>query len=165
MVRPLAFAYPDERDYDNELNTYMIGDSLLVAAYADTMAVPRGDWYEWRTGKKVTGPVRVPCPPAEDRGGALYVKSGAVIPMWPLRQHLDKGWNDVVEIHVWDEKDGTFELYEDDGDTIAYRNGAFTVTPVAYTGGKLVVGTRRGSFEGMPSENRKFELVRHGNAK
>ena len=162
MVRPLAFVFPDERAYDNETGTYMVGDSLLVSAFADSVAIPPGDWYEWRTGEKVTGPKRLGIVRAKDWGGALYVKAGAVIPMWPLKQHIDRGWNDEVEFHVWPGADGRFELYEDDGDTIAYRKGEFTRTPVIWHDGKLEIGSRCGAFPGMPDEKgRRFTVVKH----
>lgn len=161
LMRPLAFEYPDVRDYDDERGTYMIGDSLLVSAYSETVVIPEGDWYEWHTGRKETGPKRIPLTTTKTWGGALYIKAGSVIPMWPLKQHIDRGWNDVVEFHVWPGAEGSFELYEDDGDTIGYRNGEYTITPVAIRGGKLEVGKRRGSFKGMPREDRVFQLVSH----
>ena len=162
MMRPLAFVYPDERVYDDEFGTYMVGDSLLVSSFVDCAVIPPGDWYEWRTGEKVTGPTRLRIARTKDWGGALYVKAGAVIPMWPLKQHIDRGWNEEVEFHVWPGADGRFELYEDDGDTIAYRKGAFTHTPVTWRGGKLEIGARRGAFPGMPDEKaRRFTVVRH----
>ena len=161
LMRPLAFAYPGEKDYADERGTYMIGDSLLVAAYSDTVAVPPGDWYEWRTGRKVTGPKRIPCERTDAWGGALYVKAGAIIPMWPLKQHLERGWNDTVEVHTWPGADGSFELYEDDGDTLGYRKGECTFTPLAVRNGELSVGPRRGAFKGMPPEARTFTLVKH----
>jgi len=162
MVRPLAFVYPEVRDYDDERGTYMIGDSLLVAAFSDTVAIPSGDWYEWHSRRKVTGPTRIPCERTSTWGGALYVRAGSVIPMWPLKQHLEHGWNDEVEFHVWPGAEGSFELYEDDGDTIAYRQGEYSVTPVKFRNGKLEVGKRRGSFKGMPSADRNFRIVQHG---
>jgi len=162
MVRPLAFAYPDERAYDNEIGTYMIGDSLLVSAYSDFVTIPGGDWYEWRTGEKVSGPVILRVERTRDWGGALYVKAGAIVTMWPLKQHIDRGWNDKVELHVWPGADGEYELYEDDGDTIAYRNGAFSCTPVKWKAGVVTVGSRRGSFAGMPPEDKKrFAVIMH----
>lgn len=162
IMRPLAFVYPDERAYDDEFGTYMLGDSLLVSSFVDYVQVPKGDWYEWRTGEKVTGPVRLKINRTREWGGALYVKAGAIIPMWPLKQHIDKGWNDVVEVHVWPGPGGRYELYEDDGDTLAYREGASTVTPLVWRGGVLKVGDRRGAFPGMPRDrDRSFAVIEH----
>lgn len=160
IMRPLAFVYPDDPEYANEVGTYMLGDSLLVASFSDVVKIPAGTWYEWRTGEKVTGPATLPVKVTAKWGGALYVKAGSIIPMWPKKMHLDRGWNDVIELHVWPGADGTAELYEDDGDTLAYRTGASSVTPLAYENGKLIVGERRGKFDGMPA-TRRMRAVWH----
>ena len=94
-----------------------------------------------------------------DWGGALYVKAGAIIPMWPLRQHLDKGWNETVELHVWPGPDAAFTLYEDDGVSLKYRDGECALTEIACKDGKVEIGERRGSFSGMP-EKQAFTIVR-----
>ena len=161
IMRPLAFVYPEERAYDDEFGTYMVGDALLVSSFVDAVTIPRGDWYEWRTGERVTGPAKLGIARTKEWGGGLYVKAGAVIPMWPLKQHIDRGWNDVVEVHVWPGADGRCELYEDDGDSLEYRTGAYTLTPLVWKGGEFTVGERRGSFHGMLSTNRQFKVVRH----
>ena len=161
IVRPLAFAYPNERAYDNETGSYLVGDSLLVSSYSDVAVIPPGVWYEWHEGRKVVGPAKVPVKRTSTWGGALYVKAGGIIPMWPLKPHIDRGWNEDVEVHVWPGGDGVFELYEDDGDTLGYRSGEYSLTALTFTGGKLSVGLRRGSFKGMPENNDRFREVRH----
>ncbi len=159
IARPLSLVYPETADYDDCTDTYMLGDSLLVGVFGDGVTIPPGDWYEWRSGEKVTGPCRLPTKPTADWGGALYVKAGAVIPMWPLRQHLDKGWNETVEIHVWPGADGAFTLYEDDGVSLKYREGEYALTEITHKDGEVVIGARRGSYDGMP-EKVAFSIVR-----
>lgn len=158
VMRTLALEYPEAHPaYDACLTTWKFGDSLLVSAFADETPVPAGDWYDWRTGEKVTGPAKVAVPVTPDWGGALYVKAGAIVPMWPVKQHVDKGWNEQVEFHVWPQADGTAELYEDDGVTLGYRDGRGAVTPLAVRTEKgflfdtttLEIGPRTGSFEGQ----------------
>ena len=160
IMRPLAFAYPEVAEYANEVGTYMLGDSLLVSCFSDNVKIPAGTWYEWRSGKAVVGPATLPVKKTKEWGGALYVKAGAVVPMWPLKQHIDKGWNNVVELHVWPGESGSAELYEDDGETVASRTGASASTPLTLAGGRLVVGARKGSFAGMPN-SRQMRAVWH----
>ena len=150
IMRPLIFAYPDRREYANEVGTYLLGDNLLVSAFTAEMKIPEGTWYEWHTGAAVTGPKALPVRKTPEWGGALYVKAGAIIPMWPKLHHLDRGWNGKVELHVWPGADGAAELYEDDGDSLAYRTGASAVTPLSLKNGTLTIGARKGSFKGMP---------------
>lgn len=160
IMRPLAFAYPDVEEYADEVGTYMLGDFLLVSCFSDNVKIPAGTWYEWRTGARVEGPATLPVEATREWGGALYVKAGSIVPMWPLKQHIDRGWNDVVELHAWPGADGAAELYEDDGDTVAYRTGAFASTRLELRGDRLVVGPRSGNFGGMP-KTRRMRAVWH----
>ena len=158
MMRPLAFVHPDREDYADVVTTYYLGDDLVVTAFADEEIVPPGEWYDFFDGVKVVGPARRKVVPSLRRGGGLLVRAGAVVPMWPLKQHLDRGWNETVELHVWP-GDGETTLYEDDGDSLAYRDGAYALTKIVNRGGKLEIGQRQGSFAGMPAAQPKFVVV------
>ena len=160
-MRPLALVYPERQEYRQVITTYMLGDALLVSAFADETVIPPGVWYDWWTGEKVVGPSVRRESVTETRGGGLYVKAGGVVPMWPLKSHIARGWNDTVEVHCWRGADGAGELYEDDGVTLAYRDGRFALTPLAFTGGELRVGVRTGSFDGLPAD-RTITSVIHG---
>ena len=158
LARPLAFVWPDRAEYANECGTYMFGNDLLVSAFTDETVIPPGTWYEWRTGEKVVGPCRRPAKVGDGWGGGLYVRAGAIIPMAPKGTlHIDKGWNEAVEFHVWPGESGRTELYEDDGDSLAYRRGTGATTVVALKTEKgwfsdtrtLTVEPRQGVFEGM----------------
>ena len=83
VMRALALAYPDEPKYDAVKTTYMLGDNLLVSAFAPTVSVPPGVWHDWRTGQTVTGPAELPVKKTADWGGARYARGGAIIPTWP----------------------------------------------------------------------------------
>ena len=162
IARPLSLVYPETADYDDCTDTYMLGDNLLVGVFGDGVTIPPGDWYEWRSGEKVTGPCRLPMQTTADWDGALYVKAGAIIPMWPLRQHLDKGWNETVELHVWPGADGEFTLYEDDGLSLKYREGEYALTKITCKDGNVEIGERVGTYDGMP-EKVAFSIVREAN--
>ncbi len=160
VMRALPFVYPDVPAYDKCVTTYMFGPDLLVSAFTKEISIPAGVWYDWRTGEKVTGPCTRPVKVQPDWGGSLYVRAGAVIPMWPKKAHVDKGWNEEVELHVWPGADGTSWLYEDDGNSLAYRTGKGARTPLILKDGKLTVGKRTGAYSGMPA-TRKMKAVFH----
>ncbi len=168
VMRALAIAYPDEPKYDKVMTTYMLGDNLLVSAFAKTVMVPPGVWHDWRTGAKVTGPVELPVEKTPEWGGALYVKSGAIIPTWPVKQHVENGFNDEVTFEVWPSAPGKAELYEDDGISLGYRSGKFATTALSVEekNGAIVfkVSPRKGSFSGMPA-SRRFSAAFHLDAK
>ncbi len=161
MMHPLCFVHPERDEYANLSSTYYLGDSLVVACYTDTAHLPPGVWYDWWTCARVTGPVKVPLNLSNCIGGGLFVKAGAIIPMLPKGvQHIERGWHDTVELHVWAGADGEAEWYEDDGDSLAYRNGAYAITPLSFKGGVLTIGARQGSFAGMPT-SRFVRVIRH----
>jgi alpha-D-xyloside xylohydrolase len=55
---------------------------------------------------------------------------------------------------------GSFELYEDDGATYAYENGAFSRIPLRWDDAArtLTLGEREGTFPGMLAQ-RTFQVV------
>ena len=62
-------------------------------------------------------------------------------------------------MHVYTGADGSFSLYEDDGTSRQYLNGAFARIPIRYDerSGTLTIGAREGSFAGMV-QNRTFNI-------
>ena len=160
VMRALPFVYPDVPEYDTCVTTYMFGPDLLVSAFTKEISIPEGTWYDWRTGEEVKGPCKRAVKVSPDWGGALYVRAGAVIPMWPKRPYADKGWNEEVELHVWPGPDGTSWLYEDDGTSLDYRAGKGARTSLVLKGNELTVGRREGAFKGMPA-TRRMKIVTH----
>jgi alpha-D-xyloside xylohydrolase len=55
---------------------------------------------------------------------------------------------------------GTFDLYEDEGDTYDYEKGVYAVIPIRWNEATrtLTIGGRKGSFPGMLKE-RTFDVV------
>jgi alpha-glucosidase (family GH31 glycosyl hydrolase) len=164
-MRSLPFVYPDRREYDAATGTYMFGDMMLVSAFVGEIDIPEGTWHDWRTGETVQGPCRRKVAIDKNWGGALYVKAGAIVPTWPQKQHLDKGWNEKVVVKVWPTADGEFTLHEDDGISLDYRTPGKTAKTklslkIDGAGTAFTVGGRKGSFKGMPA-TRTFEIEFH----
>ena len=157
-MRMLPFAYPENPAYDKVPNTYMLGDSLLVSVFTNRTEIPPGTWYDWRTDKPVTGPCTRTEELTDSWGGGLYVKAGGIVPTWPKKSHIEKGWNEEVIVEAWPGADGAAELYEDDGDSLDYRKGGYALTPLKLTAEgsavRFTVGRRTGSFAGMPATRR-----------
>ena len=139
----------------------------VVEVFGDSVTIPPGVWFEWRTGERVVGPCRLPVKPSVEWGGALYVKGGSIVPTWPVKQYLEKGWNEEVVFDVWPSSDGATELYEDDGISLGYKGGEYAVTPLSLKrtadGFEFAVGERTGSFKGMP-DKRSMKLRIHDGA-
>lgn len=160
VMRALPFVYPDDPAYDACVTTYLLGPDLLVSAFTPKISIPPGTWYDWQTGEPVTGPTVRDVKVTPSWGGSLYVRAGAIVPMWPQKFHVEKGWNETVELHVWLGADGAGELYEDDGISLDYRAGKGARTALTLKDGFLTVGARVGSFAGMPA-TRQMKAVFH----
>ena len=155
VMRAMPMVYADDPAWDNCMGQYMLGDFLLVSAYTREVRLPAGTWTDFWTGETVAGPAILPVRVTPERGGALLVKAGAIIPTWPPKSHVDKGWNEEVGLLVYPGAPGAFTLYEDDGVSLGYRTGKSARTRLTCeTRGKavtLTVGGREGRYDGMPA--------------
>ncbi len=155
VMRAMPLVYADDPAWDGCLGQYMLGDFLLVSAYTKELRLPAGRWTDFWTGEKVEGPAALPVKVTEKRGGALLVKAGAIIPTWPPKSHVTKGWNEEVGLLVYPDVSSAFTLYEDDGLSLGYRSGKSARTRLTCeTKGKsvtLTVGGREGRYDGMPA--------------
>lgn len=158
VARPLCLAFPENPDYDHALNAYMLGDSLLVGAFDMRIPLPRGRWTDFWTGGVVDGGRTIEYAPPQGRGGALYVKEGAVIVRQPWMPFLGHHAPETLEIHVYPGADGAFTLCEDDYETYRYMQGEVARTEIEMrntqcsSGGlrfSLAIGERKGQYGGM----------------
>lgn len=155
VMRAMPLAYPEDPTWDSCLGQYLLGDFLLVTAYTPQLRLPAGSWTDFWTGERSDGPVVRPVKPTAGHGGALMVKSGAIIPTWPPLDHVAKGWSPEVGLLVYPAASSSFTLYEDDGTSLGYRTGECARTRLSCeTLGKrvrLTVGARQGRYAGMPA--------------
>ncbi len=158
VMRAMALAYPDDPAWDTRLRQYMLGDFLLVSAFSREVRLPPGDWIDFWSGRQVTGPATLPVRITPEHGGALLVARGAIIPTWPPCDHLERGWSPEVGLLVYPAAHSTFTLYEDDGQSLGYRQGQFARTRLECEAAgktvKLTIGARQGRFAGMPDSLR-----------
>ncbi|MGG1514502.1 TIM-barrel domain-containing protein [Paenibacillus oryzisoli] len=121
-----AYGKKTIREWDDQ---YMMGESLLIAPFVAgeterDVLLPSGVWYGLETGERYEGGqiVRIP---AELEIIPIFVRSGAVIPMMPSLLHVPEPGSSVPLTFVhFGEVSGEGHLYDDDGETFAYENGA-----------------------------------------
>ena len=65
----------------------------------------------------------------------LFVRAGSIVPMAPDMDYSDQRPVDPLIVDVYAGKPASFRLYEDDGTSLDYRNGAYAWTPIAFTAG------------------------------
>jgi len=154
VMRAMPLVYADDPTWDSCMGQYMLGDFLLVSAYSKTVRLPAGLWIDYWSGETFEGPAVLPVKVTNEHGGALLVKSGAIIPTWPAKPFVTKGWNEKVGLMVYPASTSRFTLYEDDGTGLGYRSGQFARTQLTCETreGKttLTVGGREGRYDGMP---------------
>lgn len=125
--RALVMDYPDDAGcYDIE-DEYMVGDALLVAPLVAgesgrSVYLPRGEWCDFRTGRRYAGGRSHTVLPALDEI-PVFVKYGSVIP-WakPMPYVAD---DTVFDVKLRSYGAGSCTLYEDDGVSFAYESGAY----------------------------------------
>ncbi len=139
---------------------YMFGPSLMVNPVTEYRARTRKvylpqayGWYDMRTGDYLAGGTVVEAG-APYEWMPLFVREGSVIPTGPDIQYADEKEADPLTLWVYTGADGTFTLYEDEGDNYNYESGSYTLIPFKWSDADrtLTIGARTGEYQGMLRE-------------
>jgi alpha-D-xyloside xylohydrolase len=180
MMRALPFDFRSDPATYEISDQFMFGPALLVNPITWPMLYEAGskplddipltrpvylpagtDWYDVWTGQKYTGGQTIQADAPLDRL-PLFVRAGSILPMGPVRQHVNDLPEAPVELHVYSGQDGSFELYEDEWDQYNYENGAFSTIDIHWYNAerRLIIEARKGQYAGMP-EQRTFKIYLH----
>ena len=122
--------------------------------------LPKGcDWYDFWTNKRLKGGQNITLETSLDRV-PMFVRAGSILPLAPEMQYVgEKAW-DNLEIRVYPGADGSFTLYEDEGDNYNYEKGYYATIDFTWNDRNrtLTIGTRQGGYKGMIFD-RKFTIV------
>ncbi|MBR2097051.1 MAG: DUF5110 domain-containing protein [Prevotella sp.] len=125
-----------------------------------TKYLPKGaTWYDFWTGKSYKGGQTVTLDTTLDRV-PMFVRAGSILPLGPEMQYVgEKSW-DNLELRLYPGADGTFTLYEDEGDNYNYEKGYYATITFQWNdkSRQLTIGTRQGGYKGMILD-RKFTIV------
>lgn len=179
-IRPLALEYPDDpvTATDKVKYEFLVGEDFLVApVYADTetrdgIYLPKGTWVDYWSGRTYTGPTTINGYSAPLDKLPLFVRGGAIVPMWPEGtlswQTRDKS---RLAYDVYAQGTSSFELYEDDGVTRQFADGRSArqrVNVVANGAGRgsttVRVGPSIGTYAGKRSDRSYVVSVHVGAA-
>ncbi|MCR5139417.1 MAG: DUF5110 domain-containing protein, partial [Bacteroidaceae bacterium] len=149
----------------NATESSPVGVIDFTATKTATKYLPKGAvWYDFWTGQRYKGGQDVTFETALDRV-PMFVRAGSILPLGPEMQYVgEKPWDDL-EIRVYPGADGSFTLYEDEGDGYDYEKGKYTEIPFTWDdrARRLTIGPRQGSYEGMlPSRQFRIVLVTPG---
>ncbi len=133
---------------------YMAGEYLLVAPMftgqtSRQVILPKGNWYDFYTGAYAGNGEIITVTPGLAKI-PVYVKDGGIIPMMEPRLHAPGADEKVnIEIRHYGEKPGTYQLYDDDGETYNYEKGDYSWREI------VVERDKNGNFKGHISKAEK----------
>jgi alpha-glucosidase len=138
LFRPLLLNYQDDANTYNIDDQFMIGEDLLVAPIVKPdltrrlVYLPAGVWYDYWTNQKHTGGTMINVE-APLETVPLFVRAGAMIPTTVPRNYVGERPGDAVMFNVYPDEKGAASgsLYEDDGNSPAYKRGVFRRTRVS----------------------------------
>ncbi len=165
LLRGLPMDFPDDPAVRDLSDQWLFGPALMPCPVSEYKArsrsvyFPAGGWYDFYSGDYYTGGIRRTVPAPYERM-PLFVRAGSVIPFGPAMEWSDQKPADAIRLFVYAGADADFTLYEDDGLTYAYEQGAFSTIPIHWDDAArtLTIGDRTGAFPGMP-ETRAFHVI------
>ena len=152
LIQPMYYKHPTEGKAYQVKNEYYFGDNLIVYPITQPMHkelrvgkvkawLPQGTWIDVFNGRIYEG----------DRTLTLYrnleqmpvlTKVGSIIPLSDLTEYSNSVANpESMEIQVFAGDNGSFTLYEDDGETMAYEKGDCVTTEMTFNWEKDAVLT------------------------
>jgi len=151
-------AAPDRHPIDTDVQAsgeFLLGRDLLIAPSpfpneSDSYSIefPSADWYNYWTGEKVTSPrpadpgpgpalsassqvqLSIPVKP-EPATLPVFVHAGSILPIAPLVESTNQIPQGPLTLRVYAGDDCSGSIYQDDGRTYAYKNGAYLLMKFA----------------------------------
>ena len=187
IVRGLMWDHPDDPAALLETHKYqfLLGRDLLVAPVYRSQAVsqgwrkgihlPQGRWIDYWDGRQLTAGA-----PGKDIDLQVsldklpvFVRAGAIVPMYPEMLYDGHKPKDRLTLDLYPQGESDYTLYEDDGNTRRYQQGAFSRQKISMreAGGKVEVTIHpvEGAYDGqeakrgyslrMPSRQRPAKVL------
>lgn len=138
IMRPFYYHYPDDEEACDVENAFLIGENLLSAPVTNAgtttadIYVPAGNWFDYWDNSEYPGGTTVTIPTPLNRW-PLLVRGNSILPSGPVLQYANQQTSEPLTFTCYMATDGlaNYTLYEDDGSTQAYRNGAFATTSIS----------------------------------
>lgn len=165
IMRPLVMDFPTDVQARTLTDEFMFGPSLLVAPILQYKQREREvylpgttPWFNLWSGVAAASATVTADAPYD--AIPVFVRAGSILPYGPDQQYIGEKSADTLTLHLYEGADGAFTLYEDQGLTYDYEQGAFTEIPMSWSEAThtLTIGKRKGSFPQMLAK-RRFEIV------
>jgi alpha-glucosidase len=131
ILKPLSFYDQTDSKTLYRDNEFICGDHILTCSINEpdqasvSVYLPQGKWYNYWNHKICVGRNFIHFPLTLDTF-PLFVKEGAIIPLYPVQQYVDEEDFQVITLDVFYKKGTeTSYLYEDSHDGYGYVSGDF----------------------------------------
>jgi alpha-D-xyloside xylohydrolase len=161
LMRPLVFDFAHDAEALRQSTTYMFGKALLVSPVVaqdvtrQSVYLPQtaGGWYDFYTGEHLAGGQYADRKVTLDRIPVM-VRAGSILPLGPAVQSSSDRSGEPVTLQVYPGADGSMTLYDDDGVSNRYEQGAFATLRLSWNDRRrtLTLSDRQGHYDGMPQQ-------------
>ncbi|MDO4461960.1 MAG: glycoside hydrolase family 31 protein [Bacteroidia bacterium] len=156
ILKEDAYSGWDKKNIEQENGKNTIDWTIEKKA---TKYLPKGaSWYDFWSEQRYAGGKEVTIPTRIDHA-AMFVKAGSILPLAPVMQYAEEKKWDNLDIIVYPGANGTFTLYEDEGDNYNYEKGAYATIEMTWNDRTrtITIGEVKGQFPGM-LKRRKFNV-------
>ncbi len=137
-ILPLYYLWPEEPASYLCPQEYLFCRQLLAAPFTQprdphtrlsrqVVWLPEGDWFEYPSGRFYQGGAWYAIYGGLDQI-PVFARGGSIIPLAHKHAQFGTPNPEDLRLMVFASENGSFELYEDDGETQAYKNGEFAIT-------------------------------------
>ncbi len=170
LILPMYYSYPDEENAYQAPNQYTFARQLLVAPVtqpADSSTklarhsvwLPAGQWFDFSTNESHEGGQWLTVH-ADQSQIPVFARAGAIIPMDGEIQGNGVALPSKLHIKFFAGVDGSYQLYEDDGETQSYLHGDFALTNFSQNLDGETLELKKSIVDGKPDSIAGFPKVR-----
>jgi alpha-glucosidase len=175
LCRPLYIDLPANEEAYRHPGQYFFGDAMMAAPVtapcdpatglaAQSIWLPPGRWFDTALGALEQGGRQIERTYLLDEV-PVFVRAGAVVPGQRPTRRSRPGPYPHLTIDAYPGGSGSYDLYEDDGETTAYCDGASVTMPLhhQHQGNRRTVtlGPARGTYRGYRA-TRPVTVTLHG---
>ncbi len=156
--------------FDSGSYAHIYSDILTNEGVSRDVFLPEGEWMDVWTGKTFVGPATITVTHRLETS-PIFIRMGTVLALADNMSNTgEKDWSHLtLDIYPSTSFDSSVEVYEDDTETVAYKDGKYRKTEITMNGSAadntvtLTVNPAQGTFEGSLAFTERSWTVRiHG---
>jgi len=167
IFRPLFFEWPRDDQALDITTQWLLGRDIMAAPVVSeggsrSVYLPAGVFYEFNSTTTKMGPATFQLSSIAVDYIPIYCRTGAIVPLAPIVQFSDDLPGGPLNVQVYSGADGSFDMFEDDGETTAYQKEPMGGAAVRMTSFTWIDSSRVFNWKvmGTFSDKRIFTEVR-----